>query len=248
MSGPAAPSSSIGRRARSPRPRGCKGARRCRAPAPPRRGRQPARHPGAAHPAPSSEIALSRPPATKKHTPPTRNPTPCSPPTPPPPPRLCLVSGLQGRRRGTGLAVLTASWVVAEPVGAGAGGRLIGRFPIRSVILAAAVLPLGSALLAIWVFKGHSARNHHGPWTADDEARSEESRAGGGVLRILAVTASLVLLIQVGAGGELALLPLLVTTHLQLSAAISRTAMLAAAFIGGALFIPPRNASDRSGP
>src|SRR5258708_22886972 len=156
-------------------------------------------------------------------------------------------TALQSRLRATGLALLTASWVVAEAVGAGAGGQLIDHFPIRSVILAAAVLPLGSALLAIWVFKGHSARNHHGPWTADDEARSEESRAGGGVLRILAVTASLVLLIQVGAGGELALLPLLVTTHLELSAASAGTAMLAVGLIGGVLLIPGGNASDRWG-
>ena len=42
------------------------------------------------------------------------------------------------------------------------------------------------------------------------DARTEESRAGGGVMRVLLVTAAMVLLIQVGAGGELALLPLLV--------------------------------------
>ena len=161
--------------------------------------------------------------------------------------RSYLGTALQSRLRATGLALLTASWVVAEAVGAGAGGQLIDHFPIRSVILAAAVLPLGSALLALWVFKGYSARNHHGPWTADDAARSEESRAGGGVLRILAVTASLVLLIQVGAGGELALLPLLVTTHLQLSAASAGTAMLAVGLIGGVLLIPGGNASDRWG-
>ena len=137
--------------------------------------------------------------------------------------------------------------MVAEAVGAGAGGQLIDHFPIRSVILAAAALPLASAGLAIWVFKGYAAHDHRGPWTADDEARSEESRAGGGVVRILAVTASLVLLIQVGAGGELALLPLLVTTHLQLSAASAGTAMLAVGLIGGLLLIPGGNASDRWG-
>ncbi len=161
--------------------------------------------------------------------------------------RSYIGTALQSRLRATGLALLTASWVVAEAVGAGAGGQLIDHFPIRSVILAAAVLPIGSALLAVWVFKGYSAGNHHGPWTADDEARSEESRAGGGVLRILAVTDSLVLLFQVGAGGELALLPLLVTTHLHLSAASAGTAMLAVGLIGGLLLIPGGNASDRWG-
>jgi MFS family permease len=161
--------------------------------------------------------------------------------------RSYLGTALQSRLRATGLALLAASWVVAEAVGAGAGGQLIDHFPIRSVILAGAALPLGSALLAIWVFKGYAPRDHHGPWTADDEARSEESRAGGGVLRILAVTASLVLLIQVGAGGELALLPLFVTTHLHLSAASAGTALLAVGLIGGLLLIPGGNASDRWG-
>jgi MFS family permease len=161
--------------------------------------------------------------------------------------RSYIGTALVSRLRATGLALLTASWVVSEAVGSGAGGQLIDHFPIRSVILAAAVLPLASALLAIWVFKGYSPRDHQGTWTADDEARSEESRAGGGVVRILAVTASLVLLFQVGAGGELALLPLLVTTHLQLSAASAGTAMLAVGLIGGLLLIPGGNASDRWG-
>jgi MFS family permease len=161
--------------------------------------------------------------------------------------RSYLGTALQSRLRATGLALLAASWVIAEAVGAGAGGQLIEHLPIRSVILGASVLPLGSALLAVWVFKGYSHAAHHGAWAADDEARSEESRAGGGVLRILAVTASLVLLIQIGAGGELALLPLLVTTHLQLSAASAGTAMLAVGLIGGLLLIPGGNASDRWG-
>jgi DHA1 family multidrug resistance protein-like MFS transporter len=161
--------------------------------------------------------------------------------------RSYIGTAVHSRLRATGLALLAASWVVAEAVGAGAGGQLIDHFPIRGVLLAGAVLPALSALLAIWVFRGYSRVVHHGPWTADDEARSEESRAGGGVLRILAVTASLVLLIQVGAGGELALLPLLVTTHLQLSAASAGTAMLAVGLIGGLLLIPGGSASDRWG-
>ncbi|HEY8815447.1 MAG TPA: MFS transporter, partial [Candidatus Dormibacteraeota bacterium] len=70
---------------------------------------------------------------------------------------------------------------------------------------------------------------------------------GGGVMRVLLVTASMVLLIQVGAGGELALLPLLVTTHLQLSAASAGTAMLVVGVLGGLLMIPGGYAADRWG-
>jgi len=161
--------------------------------------------------------------------------------------RSYVGTALQSRLRATGLALLASSWVVAEAIGAGAGGQLIDHFPIRGVILAAAVLPVGTALLMVLVFRGYSHSDQHSTWTADDVARSEESRAGGGVVRILAVTASLVLLIQVGAGGELALLPLLVTTHLHLSAASAGTAMLAVGLIGGLLLIPGGNASDRWG-
>ena len=161
--------------------------------------------------------------------------------------RSYLGTALHSRLRATGLALLSAQWVIAEAVGAGAGGQLIDHFPIRSVMLAGAVLPVVSALLTVWVFWGYSHAEHRGQWTADDDARREESRAGGGVVRVLAVTASLVLLFQVGAGGELALLPLLVTTHLQLSAASAGTAMLAAGLIGGVLLVPGGNASDRWG-
>jgi MFS family permease len=161
--------------------------------------------------------------------------------------RSYLGTALHSRLRATGLAMLSAQWVIAEALGAGAGGQLIDRFPIRSVMLAGAVLPVVSALLTVWVFWGYSHAEHRGQWTADDDARREESRAGGGVVRVLAVTASLVLLFQVGAGGELALLPLLVTTHLQLSAASAGTAMLAAGLIGGVLLVPGGNASDRWG-
>jgi MFS family permease len=161
--------------------------------------------------------------------------------------RSYVGTALHSRLRATGLALLSAQWVISEALGAGAGGLLIDRFPIRSVMLAAASLPVLSALLMVLVFKGYLRLERGGQWTADDQARMDESRAGGGVMRVLAVTASLVLLVQVGVGGELALLPLLVTTHLNLSAASAGTAMLAVGLIGGVLLVPGGNASDRWG-
>src|SRR3984893_17049057 len=116
-----------------------------------------------------------------------------------------------------------------------------------SILSGTVILPAVSGLLALWVYKGYSRREHTDSWTAQDQPRMEESRAGGGVARVLLVTAAIVLLIQVGAGGELALLPLLVTTHLQLSAASAGTAMLAVGLIGGVLLVPGGNASDRWG-
>jgi len=161
--------------------------------------------------------------------------------------RSYVGTALHSRLRATGLALLSAQWVISEALGAGAGGLLIDRFPIRNVMLAACILPVVSALLMVVVFKGYSRVEHGEEWTADDQARMVESRAGGGVVRVLAVTASMVLLIQVGVGGELALLPLLVTTHLNLSAASAGTAMLAVGLIGGVLLVPGGNASDRWG-
>jgi MFS family permease len=161
--------------------------------------------------------------------------------------RSYLGTALHARLRATGLAVLSAQWLIGASVGAGAGGQLIEHFPIRGVILAAAVLPLGSSLLALWLFRNYSHSEHRGRWSDADNARMEESRGGAGVLRVLLITASMVMLIQVGAGGELALLPLLVTTHLHLSAADAGTAMLAAGVIGGVLMVPGGSAADRFG-
>jgi MFS family permease len=64
---------------------------------------------------------------------------------------------------------------------------------------------------------------------------------------VLLVTASMTLLVQIGAGGELALLPLLVTTHLQLSAASAGAAMLVVGVLGGILMVPGGYAADRWG-
>jgi MFS family permease len=161
--------------------------------------------------------------------------------------RSYLGTALHARLRATGLALLSAQWVIAAAIGAGVGGQLIDHFPIRTILYAAAVLPVISGLLALWVFKGYSHGRHVDSWTDDDETRMEESRGGGGVLRVLVVTASLMLLIEVGAGGELALLPLLVTSQLHLTAASAGVAMLVAGVLGGVLLVPGGIAADRWG-
>jgi MFS family permease len=161
--------------------------------------------------------------------------------------RSYLGTRLHSRLRATGLALVSAQWVLAASIGAGAGGQLIDRFPIRSVILAGAVLPVVSAVLVAWIFRGYSRTDHTDGFSAEEEAGAERSRAGASVRRILVVTASMVLLISVGSGGELALLPLLITNHLQLSAAAAGAAMLAAGLVGGLLLVPGGNASDRLG-
>jgi MFS family permease len=161
--------------------------------------------------------------------------------------RSYLGTALHARLRATGLALLASSWVIASAIGSGAGGQLIDHFPIRTVLFAAALLPVVSGLLALWLFKGYSHSAHRETWTADDQARMEESRGGGSVLRVLMVTATMVLLIEIGSGGELALLPLLVTNHLQLSAAAAGSAMLAVGLLGGLFLVPGGNASDRWG-
>lgn len=161
--------------------------------------------------------------------------------------RSYLGTALHSRLRATGLALLSAQWVIAAAIGAGAGGQLIVHMPIRTILYATAILPVLSALLIVWVFKGYSHGEHRDSWTADDQARTEEAREGGGVTRVLMVTASMVLLVQVGVGGEQALLPLLVITHLHLSAASAGTAMLVVGLLGGILLVPGGSASDRWG-
>jgi MFS family permease len=161
--------------------------------------------------------------------------------------RSYLGTALHARLRATGLALLSAQWVISAAVGSGAGGQLIEHFPIRSILYASAVLPVVSAFLILLLFRGFSQVEHRARWTEDDEARMEVSRGGGGIIRVLLVSATMVLLIEIGAGGEVALLPLLVTNHLNLSAADAGTAMLVVGLVGGLLLVPGGSAADRWG-
>ena len=158
-------------------------------------------------------------------------------------PRSYIGTALRPSLRATGLALLATQWVVADAIGSGAGGALIDRVPIADVILASAVLPLVSSGLVLWVFRGYRRPAADRP----GERRANPSRERADVLRVLAVTAALALLIQIGLGGELALLPLLVTDHLRLPASAAGAAMLAVGLIGGALLVPGGRIADRWG-
>jgi MFS family permease len=161
--------------------------------------------------------------------------------------RSYVGTALYTRLRATGLALLASQWVIAEAIGAGAGGALIDRFPIHDVMLAGAVLPLISAILVGLVFRGYTLADHRS--RVDSDAQAAEARSGAriSVIRVLAITATLAFLIQIGLGGELALLPLLVTNQLHLSAAAAGTAMLAVGLIAGVLLVPGGSAADRWG-
>ncbi|TMC96632.1 MAG: MFS transporter [Chloroflexi bacterium] len=159
--------------------------------------------------------------------------------------RSFLGTTLPARFQGTGLALLSAQWVVGEAVGAVAGGLLIDHIPIRSVLYVAAVLPAGTAALQVLVFRGYTETRVGR--SAPDEVENGASSNGRGVIRVMVVTASIVLLFQIGLGGELALLPLLVTSHLNLSASTAGTAMFVLGMLGGLLLVPGGLASDRWG-
>jgi MFS family permease len=158
--------------------------------------------------------------------------------------RSFLGTTLPAQYQGTGLALIAAQWVIGEALGAGAGGLLIDHYPIRNVIAVGAVLPLVSAVLVLLVFRGYTEA---GGRRAAAEEEPATAPAGPSLLRVMIVTASIVLLFQIGAGGELALLPLLVTSHLNLSAATAGTAMFVAGMLGGVLLVPGGMASDRWG-
>jgi MFS family permease len=153
-----------------------------------------------------------------------------------------LPSGL----RATGLAFLTAAWVVGAAVGAGAGGLLIDRQSITSVLSGAAALPLLSAAMIALIFRGYSDSPRQ-TRIREEESRAPTAGGRGGVVRVLVVTASMIFLIHLGGGGETALLPLLVTSHLHLSAATAGSALFAVGLMGGLLLVPGGSASDRWG-
>ncbi len=160
--------------------------------------------------------------------------------------RSYLGTSLHTNLRATGLALLSAMWVVSEAIGSGAGGQLIERIPIRNVVLVSAILPLISAGLLWWVFRGYSHAARVRSWTGDDRRHDARGEAQS-VTTVIALTAAIVLLVQMGLGGEGALLPLLVTTHLGLSAASAGTAMFAVFLVAGLLLVPGGRASDRWG-
>ena len=160
--------------------------------------------------------------------------------------RSFLGTTLPPNLRATGLAVLSAEWLVGDAIGAGAGGFLLEHMSTRDVLTAASVLPLISAGLLVLVFRGYAETHGRNTWSEED-VRVERERTGPSVVRVLLVTAAIMILFQIGLAGETALLPLLVTTHLNLSAATAGSALFAAGMFGGLLLVPGGIASDRWG-
>ena len=158
--------------------------------------------------------------------------------------RSFLGTTLPPHLRATGLALIAAQWVVAGAIGAGAGGQLIDRFPIRDVLYLAAVGPVVASVLLALVFRGY--KETRGIW-GEDEAAPVDASAGEGFMRVLIITAGIVLLAEIGAGGETALLPLLVTNHLNLSAATAGSALFIVGMFTGVLLVPGGMAADRWG-
>lgn len=160
--------------------------------------------------------------------------------------RAYLATALPAGLRATGLAFLSAQWIVGEAIGAGIGGWLIDRAPISSVLYGAAVLPLLTAVGIIAVF-GRGPATPVPVHAKGDELGVQSARDGRSLAWVLAVTATISLLVMMGAGGETALLPLLITSHLQLSAATAGSALLVAGLVGGVLLVPGGMVSDRWG-
>lgn len=158
--------------------------------------------------------------------------------------RSFLGTTLPPNLRATGLAMIAAMWVFASAIGSGAGGVVIDRAGISTVLYVAVAGPLVSAVLLVFVFRGY--RETRGIW-ADIVAEPPAQPSAQSFIRVLIVTAAIVLLAEIGAGGETALLPLLVTDHLGLAAANAGTALFLLGVFTGLLLVPGGIASDRLG-
>ena len=158
--------------------------------------------------------------------------------------RSFLGTTLPPKLRATGLALIAAMWVVSSAVGSGVGGTLIDHLPIRDVLYVAAVLPVVTAVLLALVFRGY--RETRGIW-GEVEAAPEFVPNGESFARVMIITAAIVLLAEIGAGGETALLPLLVTNHLHQSASTAGSALFVLGLLMGLLLVPGGMASDRWG-
>ncbi len=160
--------------------------------------------------------------------------------------RSFLGTTLPARMRATGLAFISAQWVIVGALGSGLGGQLIDRVPIEQVLSFTAILPLAAAGLLYLVFRGY--RETRGIWGGEEALPPlPESKPQYSFLRVMVITAAIVLLMEIGAGGEAALLPLLVTDHLKLSAATAGGAILIVGLFTGVLLVPGGMASDRWG-
>lgn len=159
--------------------------------------------------------------------------------------RSFLGTTLPPTLRATGLAFIAAQWVFAGALGSGLGGQLIDRFPIRDVFYLAAGLPLVAAALLAIVFRGY--RETRGIWSDVEAPPAPPAPGGSSFVRVLVITAAIVLLAEIGAGGETALLPLLVTNHLNLSASTAGASLLIVGLLTGVLLVPGGMASDRWG-
>ena len=160
--------------------------------------------------------------------------------------RSYVGTSLPAGLRATGLAFLSAAWVIGGAVGSGVGGVLIDRLTIASVLTGSAVLPLLSAAMIALIFRGYSDSPRRSR-IRQEESRAPDANGGSRVARVLVVTASMIFLIHLGIGGETALLPLLVTSHLHLSAATAGAALFAVGLMEGLLLVPGGWASDRWG-
>jgi hypothetical protein len=152
--------------------------------------------------------------------------------------RSFLGTSLPPQYQATGLALLAAQWVIGEAIGAGAGGLLIDHMPIRTVLYVAAVMPALSAVLVFLVFSGYQ---ESGGRRATSRGPPSAKPAGLSLIRVMIITASIVLLLRIGAGGE----PPRPRSPRTLASASLRTAM----FIGHAGRAPwsPADGLDRWG-
>src|SRR5438270_5328541 len=110
--------------------------------------------------------------------------------------RSFIGTTLPPRLRATGLALISAMWVFSSAIGSGAGGQAIERAPIASVLLAAAFLPLVSAVLLGFVFRRY--RETRGIWRDEDQPKAAGAAGTADFVRVLAVTAVIVLLLEIG--------------------------------------------------
>ncbi len=159
--------------------------------------------------------------------------------------RSFLGTTLPPRLRATGLAFIASQWIVAGAIGSGVGGQLIEHFPIRNVLYGASVLPLIAALLLLLVFMGY--KETRGIWSRGEQPAPARAQPGESFMRVMVLTAAIVLLFEIGSGGELALLPLLATNQLNMSAATAGTVMFIVGLLAGLLLVPGGMASDRWG-
>ena len=160
--------------------------------------------------------------------------------------RAFLGVSVPRQQRGTAIGFHTAAMTLGAGFGALGGGLLAQRFGLPSVFAVAALFPVLSGIVSLYVFRGSYTAKLISLGTAGDLAAMAGTKKFNYVLPLLVIS-SVVLLMFFGFQGERSFLPILVAVKLNLPPVYAGTTLSFLGIATGVLMVPFGRLSDRIG-